>query len=147
MVHKRFCHSRTPRGQKLRQFCRRYGIAPRVRYDVASRKILIPLSRELYCLIKGEGGGEGGKGHGRKCSPPSVSGLLVFPLFFFSFFRSLNFEFPAIIRKRGGEDPPDPLPSVTGIGHYGDRVENSTQCAHVSHHSLVQKTHLTGIQL
>ena len=33
------------------------------------------------------------------------------------------------------------LPSVTGIGHYGDRVD-STRCLHVSHHSLVQTTHL-----
>ena len=33
------------------------------------------------------------------------------------------------------------LPSVTGIEHYGDRVD-SIQCAHVSHHSLVQKTQL-----
>ena len=33
------------------------------------------------------------------------------------------------------------LPSVTGIGHYGDRVD-STRWANVSHHSLVQKTHL-----
>ena len=33
------------------------------------------------------------------------------------------------------------LPSVTGIGHYGNDVD-STQCAHVSHQSLVQKTHL-----
>jgi hypothetical protein len=33
------------------------------------------------------------------------------------------------------------LPSVTGIGHYGDHVD-STRCAHVSHQSLVQKTHL-----
>jgi hypothetical protein len=33
-------------------------------------------------------------------------------------------------------------PSVTGIGHYGDCVDSTTQCAHVSHHSLVQKTHL-----
>ncbi len=33
------------------------------------------------------------------------------------------------------------LPSVTGIGHYRDHVD-STQCAHVSHQSLVQKTHL-----
>ena len=36
------------------------------------------------------------------------------------------------------------LPSVTGIGHYGDCVD-STHCAHVSHHSLDQKTHLTAL--
>ena len=39
-------------------------ISPRVRYAVALRKILIPLSREWYILIKG-----GGKGHGRKALP------------------------------------------------------------------------------
>ena len=32
-------------------------------------------------MIKGEGGGEGGKGHGQKCFPPSVRGPLVFPYF------------------------------------------------------------------
>jgi len=37
-VRKRFCHSRTPGGQKLSKFCRRYRIAPHVRYAVASRK-------------------------------------------------------------------------------------------------------------
>ena len=54
-----FCHSPTPRGKKLRQFCRRYGIAPRVRYAVASRKITIPLLRELDYWTKWEvrGGG------------------------------------------------------------------------------------------
>ena len=33
---------------------------------------------------------------------------------------------------------------LTGIEHYGDRVD-STQCACISHHSLVQKTHLIPI--
>ena len=31
-------------------------------------------------------------------------------LFFLSFFALWNFEFPAKIKKGGGEDPPDPLP-------------------------------------
>ena len=30
-------------------------------------------------------------------------------LFFLSFFALWNFEFPAKIKKGGGEDPPDPL--------------------------------------
>ena len=35
------------------------------------------------------------------------------------------------------------LPSVTGIEHYMDPVDStSTRCACISHHSLVQKTHL-----
>jgi len=80
MVRKHFCHSRTPWGQKLHQFCQGYGIPPCVRYAVASRKILIPLSRERYCLIKGGGvwARGGGGGHGQKISPPSVHGPLVF---------------------------------------------------------------------
>ena len=52
----------------------------------------------------GGGGGEEEKGYGRKRSPPSVRGPLVFPLFF----RSSIFEFPTR-KKRGGGDPPDPL--------------------------------------
>jgi hypothetical protein len=79
-------------GKNYTNFRQRYGIAPRVRYAVASRKILIPLSRALCrsvekntdSLVKGmilfdQGGGGrgGGKGHGRKCSPPSVPGPLV----------------------------------------------------------------------
>jgi len=35
-------------------------------------------------------------------------------------------------------------PSVTGIEHYGI-VYTPTQCAHVSHHSLEQKTDLIQI--
>ena len=57
MVRKRFCHSQSPGAQKLCQFGRRYHITHHVRYAVASKKILIPLSREWYCLIKGRGGG------------------------------------------------------------------------------------------
>ena len=90
-----FCHARTPWGQKFHQFRRRYGIAPRVRFAVASRKILIPR------------GGEGGKGHGRKCSPPSVHVRLFFLSLFF-FFSLFDFEFPARIRKRGGGRPTEP---------------------------------------
>ena len=32
----------------------------------------------MILFAQGEGGGEGGKGHGRKCPPPSVRGPLVF---------------------------------------------------------------------
>ena len=52
----RFCHSRTPWGQKLRLFRRRYGIAPHVRYAVVLRK-------NTHSLVKGmilfDQGGEG----------------------------------------------------------------------------------------
>ena len=72
-------------------------------------------------------------------APPRQS---VVRLFFLSFFFSAH-QFFLVSRhnkkKGGGEDPLDPLPSVTGIGHYGDCVDDSTRCAHVSHHSLVQK--------
>ena len=55
-----FCHAQTRWGQNLLQFCQRYGIAPHVRYAVASRKNTNSLVKGMILLDKGgnkRGGG------------------------------------------------------------------------------------------
>ena len=69
MVRKRFCHSQSPGGQTLRQFRQRYDIDQSVRYAVALRKILIPLSKGMILFAQGKGGG-GGKRSWPKALPP-----------------------------------------------------------------------------
>jgi hypothetical protein len=55
-----FCHARTRQGLNLYQFCQRYGIAPHVRYAVASRKNTDSLFKGIGLLDKG-GGKRGGE--------------------------------------------------------------------------------------
>ena len=55
-----FGHARTQRGQNLLQFRQRYGIAPHVRYAVASRKNTDSLVKGMILLD--EGGGKRGGG-------------------------------------------------------------------------------------
>ena len=50
-------------------------------------------------MIKGEGGEEGGKGHGRKCSPPSVRGPLVSACFLLLFGRETAKDFFLIFSR------------------------------------------------
>jgi hypothetical protein len=77
-VHKRFCHSLTPRGLNLNQFRRRYGIAPNMRYAVASRKNTDSLVKGIRLLD--EGGGK--SGWGIRCSDEMVLPSVRPPLFF-----------------------------------------------------------------
>ena len=83
MVHKRFCHSRTSRGLNLYQFRRRYGIAPHVRYAVASRKNTDSLVKGMILFDQGGGGRGGGKRSWSKVLPP----VSPWPLLFFSLFE------------------------------------------------------------
>ena len=55
-----FGHARTQRGQNLLQFRQRYGIAPHVRYAVASRKNTDSLVKGMILLDEG-GGKRGGE--------------------------------------------------------------------------------------
>ena len=127
MVRERFYRSLTPRGQNLFQFRQRYGIAPRVRYAVTSRKNTDSLVDGMIFLDQGGGGGEGGKGHGPNRSPPSVRCRSLF-------FGGIERVF--IVRSRqnkkgkkklAGEAPLDPLAEVAAYyfifaPHSGDDV-------------------------
>ena len=90
-----FGHARTQRGQNLLQFRQRYGIAPHVRYAVASRKNTDSLVKGMILFDQGGGGRGGGKRSWSKVLPVFSPRSACFSFFF----RSSNFEFPARIKK------------------------------------------------
>ena len=77
-----FCHARTRQGLNLYQFCQRYGIAPHVRYAVASRKNTDSLVKGMIMVDQGGGGRGGGERSWSKVLPPVSLWSACFSLFF-----------------------------------------------------------------
>jgi len=109
VVRERFYRSLTPRGQNLFQFRQRYGIAPRVRYAVTSRKNTDSLVDGMIFLDQG-----GGEGRGKKVideiAPPRQS--VVGRFFLVGGAKEILCSiclFPPHQNYLAGEDPPDPL--------------------------------------